>query len=263
MLCINPFRPRKGVEYGCGQCRVCRVNRSRMWTGRLLLESVCHPVSTFATFTYSPEHQPLEGLSNLHWRELSWQIGFRYFGVGEYGDRFGRPHYHMVLFGLDPLAGMPYLQSRWPYGFVHAVPFSGPLAAYLARYTTKKYLQPRSFDGNPEFQRMSRRPAIGAPALGAVFDWMTSSAGAAFVARNGDVPSVMKSSGKVYPLGRTLVLKLREAAGLGTSIPETCEERRQVRALLLEDPDFRARLENRRVATYERVSASIVRRGVH
>lgn len=262
MLCLNPFRPRPGLEYGCGQCRACRVNRARMWTGRLLMEATCHVQSSFVTFTYAPEHLPETGLSNAHWRELTWLIGYRYFGVGEYGERYGRPHYHLILFGACPVATQEELEARWPYGHVHSLPFEAGSAAYVARYTTKKYLRDTpDFEGmTPEFQRMSRRPAIGAFAVERVFDWISGPAGAAFIARNGDVPSHIRVEGKVYPMGRTLHLKLRAAAGLPDALPELQERRRQERVLDLADPSFAAQREQLREAGFYRLRSKVSQR---
>lgn len=261
MLCINPYKPRKGVEFGCGQCRCCRVNRQRTWVGRLVLESLCHPAASFVTLTYAPDHLPREGLSSDHWRELTKGIGYRYFGVGEYGDTYQRPHYHVVLFGPDAMAAQWICEDRWPYGHVHTIPLETKLIAYVSRYTTKKYLSSGPPPGQtPEFQRMSRRPAIGAVAVSSVFDWLTDRAGVEYIARNRDVPNSVRHQGVTYPLGRTLVLKLRAAAGLPDALPETMEERRLAR-LAVDSEDFRSALENRRVRDYERATARVHRRG--
>lgn len=263
MLCINPFRPRKGVEYGCGQCRCCRINRSRTWTGRILLEAACFEANTFATLTYSPDHLPEFGsLSDDHWREVTKAIGFRYFGVGEYGDRHGRAHYHLILFGIDALAALTLLQARWPYGFVQCLPLESRLAAYVARYTTKKYLNRRDLDPGqtPEFQRMSRRPAIGSLGISTICEWLSTSNGSRFISKNKDVPQVIRHEGSIYPLGRTLVLRLRAAAGIPTALPfEIQEERRLQKVADLEYPEVKALLEAKRQKHYDHVTAKVTR----
>jgi len=177
-----------------------------------------------------------------------------------------RPHYHLVMFGLDPMHSEAFMATRWPYGHIHVLPFSMKTAAYIARYTSKKYRvhKPLSFEATPEFQRMSRRPAIGAPALAAIESWMVSDAGSRFIVENGDAPASIRSEGSIFPLGRTLHLRLRRAAGLPDSLPDLQESRRAARALCLDDPAFVAALEGRRTAGYERVTRSVTARlGVH
>jgi hypothetical protein len=262
MLCINPFRPRRGVEYGCGQCRVCRINKARQWTARIILESSCHVSSTFVTLTYTPEHLPPGGnLSREHWREFSKAIGYRYFGVGEYGDRGGRPHYHAVLFGIDAASATQLVSERWPYGLTQCLPLSEALIRYVARYTSKKYRQVKDSGSLiPEFTRMSTRPGLGALALPPLMDWLTSRQGAMFVGRNGDVPSCFRSERRIYPLGRYLVLKLRAAAGLPSALPELSEKRRQAMVLALSDVEFACAREARRQAGYVRASREVLSR---
>lgn len=75
----------------------------------------------------------------------------RYYHAGEYGETYGRPHYHACLFGVDffdkekyttrqgvPLFRSSTLESLWPFGqaVIGAVTFES--AAYVARYIMKK-----------------------------------------------------------------------------------------------------------------------------
>ena len=113
------------------------------------------------------------------------------FHCGEYGENFGRPHYHACIFGYDfddkklwkvnngyPLYTSNFLSSLWPFGYssIGAVTFES--AAYVARYIMKKvtgdaankhYLVYDRGTGEifgerkPEYITMSRRPGIGKP----------------------------------------------------------------------------------------------------
>lgn len=259
MLCIKPFR-RPSFEHGCGQCLPCRINRKRTWAGRILLEALAHQESSFITLTYSEKALP-EGntLSDEHWREFTKGIGYRYFGCGEYGSRLFRPHYHLVVFGLPPLVAEDFALARWPHGFVCARPFSVEHAAYVAAYTVKKLTSvddPRLAPGQvPEFARMSRRPAIGTLGLRPFQDWLTTREGARYLAEALDVPQVIKAGGKVFPLGRTLVTKLREACDIPSDLPARNERRRDLYKRTGSIPELAALRENKRVASYERQRA--------
>jgi hypothetical protein len=58
---------------------------------------------------------------------------FKYFGAGEYGDKFQRPHYHQILINVtDETIGE--LQSLWGKGNVKAVPANLATIAYVAKY---------------------------------------------------------------------------------------------------------------------------------
>lgn len=221
MRCASPFR--QGVaEHGCGQCIPCRVNRRRLWTSRIILESLCHDHSSFVTLTYDEESHPRDGcvrVSELQGflKRLRAAISprrIRYFGVGEYGDQTLRPHYHLALFGLPEDCDV---SAAWRKGFVHVGTLTPESAAYLAGYTTKKMTSfgaPGLKGLAPEFARMSLRPGIGALAIPAISSEMVSRSGAAFVGKEGDVVRRFRARQRFWPLGRYLVRLLRESAGV-------------------------------------------------
>lgn len=112
----------------------------------------------------------------------------RYYYSGEYGEKYGRPHYHLCLFGIEfndrtitetTEQGFQLYESRrlnelWPYGQAIIGDLNWETAAYTARYITKKitgekqkkhYEKIDSDTGEiinllPEFADMSRRPGI-------------------------------------------------------------------------------------------------------
>ncbi|AXH75532.1 MAG: replication initiator protein [Microviridae sp.] len=261
MLCIRPFKPRKGVEFGCGQCLPCRINRRRVWTARIVLESMCHPPSMFFTLTYSPELVPRDGsLVPSHLdefrRSLRYQIGpFRYWFVGEYGEVSWRPHYHGVVFGhvLDRDS----LAEIWGRGFAHVGLCTVDSAAYIAGYVTKKMTSADHVLLNgrhPEFTRQSLKPGIGAPALEAILNWLFSEEGAKYVGRNSDVPLSVRFNGKIFPLGRYLVSKLREAMDMPASDPGR-QAKLAERALDLAVPEMMEKRELLREGQYRKAKA--------
>lgn len=255
---------------------VCRLNRRRTWTCRIAMESLAHETSAYVTLTYSDESVPLSpsGSSTLrseHWREFTKGIGYRYFGCGEYGEKFGRPHYHVILFGIDPFAADALARSRWRYGFVQTSPDAPGQAAmaYVAAYTVKKMTRKDSEaqkeflgDREPEFARMSRRPAIGWPGVQFIVRWLPSPEGVRYLRTYRDVPNAATIGGRTYPLGRTLVSKLRELADVDSDDPLRREAREGMLRAVNLDPIAKAERERLRYGRYDVLKArSRVRAG--
>lgn len=100
-----------GVWVNCGQCHACRINYTSRWTLRLLYELSCWNDASFVTLTYNEENMPLDrGLHLSDFQKfkdnLRYNSGnrkFKYYHCGEYGDKRKRPHYHVILFGFDPM----------------------------------------------------------------------------------------------------------------------------------------------------------------
>lgn len=255
MLCVNPFK-RPGREFGCGQCICCRINRKRLWTGRIQLESLAYRESSFVTLTYSDENVPVGNtLSKAHWREFTKGIGYRYFGCGEYGDKTGRPHYHFILFGLPPLEAEDFARSRWPYGFVSARPFVAEHAGYIASYTVKRLRSsddPRLAEGQlPEFASMSKRPGVGVRGVSWLRNWLDTEKGWSFMGESRDVPSTVKIGQKHYPLGRTVRAYLRRELGIYSDDPVRNEVRRLRVLAEQEDSEFQRVKSRRRDVHYQ------------
>lgn len=192
------------VPVPCGKCEGCRLDRSRAWADRMLLEFE-HPAgdlpartAIFITLTYDDNHIPMVKCTDGQYRgnlqvcdvqlfikRLRKYVAptkLRYFLCGEYGEHTFRPHYHMILFGLNGFFDeVPYsvpvpdretdmysetLSNLWSHGNVIYSKASYQTFAYVARYVLKK--QFGSDDGNlfyrgrkPPFVTMSRRPGIG------------------------------------------------------------------------------------------------------
>lgn len=254
MLCAKPFRD--GVlEYGCGQCRPCRLNRRRVWTSRLMLERDLHEASSFITLTYDEEHLPSG--SNLAPKDLQdflkrlrlllAPLRVRFYAVGEYGDLTQRPHYHIALFGFYPLGheGRECVSCEicrsWGKGHCDVGTLTEQSAAYVAGYVMNK-LAHKEYVGicglEPEFCRMSLRPGIGAGAVALLKDALVDSDGVIHSACDVDVPSVIRSGGKKYPLGRYLRARLRKSFGGDGREPDMANHLRQVEVIAKDFPQF-------------------------
>lgn len=161
----------------CGKCIGCRLEYSRQWANRCMLELQYHESSYFVTLTYNDEHLRInyypdpetgEAFESATLCKRDFQLfmkrlrkkygdGIRFFAAGEYGTKTFRPHYHAIIFGLKLDDLKPYkrsaqgfqyytseaLQSVWcedgqPIGYAVVAPVTWETCAYTARYVVKK-----------------------------------------------------------------------------------------------------------------------------
>lgn len=228
----------------CGQCMPCRISDRRVKTHRLLLESYLWPHNSFVTLTFSDDNLPLDcGVSvsehqcfmkNLReqWRIATGQL-FRFYGVGEYGEKTFRPHYHYILFNFPSCVGSgpawhgntfipchcricSFVTRVWGKGHVFIGTATTESMQYVAGYVTKKMTakdDPRLIrdDGiiwNPEFSKCSLRPGIASGAVADLVDKFNASA-------MDELPVTLNHNGRHLPLGRYLKGKMREAVNEG------------------------------------------------
>jgi len=229
VLCKKPF-VQIATPFPCGQCLPCRINRRRLWTHRIMLESLKHAKNCFVTLTYSPEELPEdlsvspEDLRNF-FKRLRFAVDpvrIRYFAVAEYGDETQRPHYHAAIFGLGS-EDSEKIELAWNRGYCSVGTLTKDSAQYVAGYVTKKMTKsddPRLKGRYPEFARMSLRPGIGAPAVADVAKALSTARGAPILESHSDVPCFLQHGNKQMPLGRYLRGKLRDALPNGAALKE-------------------------------------------
>jgi hypothetical protein len=183
------------VKLPCGRCIGCRLEKSRQWAVRMMHEASLYEENCFITLTYE-KMPPNDSLNKKHFQDFMKRLRkayggrtIRYFHCGEYGENFGRPHYHAILFNLDfndkkywsIVNGNKYYTSEklnkiWGKGYCIIGSVSFDSAAYVARYVTKKITGEAAFEHytdfdretgeitrerDPEYATMSRRPGIG------------------------------------------------------------------------------------------------------
>lgn len=205
------------IDIPCGSCIGCRLEKSRQWAVRIMHEVQMHEHNSWITLTYDNKNLPMDdSLKVEHFQKFmkllredvvqdrrkkrkdlayqrrylsSTESNIRYFHCGEYGDNFGRPHYHACLFNVDfadkvhhkTVNGIPHyrsatLEKLWPKGISMIGQITFESAAYVARYTTKKVTGKNAYfhynlvdpltgeilaERKPEYATMSRRPGIG------------------------------------------------------------------------------------------------------
>lgn len=177
------------------------MKRARHNALRMEHEQQEHLKSCFATLTYTDDFLPygyevptlVKKHLQLFMKKLRRKFeriaakrketppDIRFFGCGEYGDLTGRPHYHVIIFGVDfsedriPIAdsqsGFPQWQSPtlekvWGKGRTTICDATFESMSYTAGYVLKKITGKNSgiykaLGIEPEFAAMSLRPAIG------------------------------------------------------------------------------------------------------
>lgn len=174
---------------------------------RCMLEQKQWKHNEMLTLTYNDEHLPksyrliddetgeVEECSTLckqdvvaflkrlrrHYKYHYNQDNIRFFMCGEYGERRGRPHYHLILFNFDVKDKKYYKKSKkgfdmfhseeieqiWSKGHIELNDVTPETCAYVARYILKKQKGSDSADfyeknGQvPEYVNCSRKPGIG------------------------------------------------------------------------------------------------------
>lgn len=119
------------ITIPCGQCIGCRIQKSREWADRCMMEASYYDSNYFITLTYDDENVPVseyfssvtgelcESLTlvkrdlQLFFKRLRKRFSvldvngkvtdeskIRFFACGEYGDQTLRPHYHAIVFNL-------------------------------------------------------------------------------------------------------------------------------------------------------------------
>jgi hypothetical protein len=171
MNCVSPVRVRsnEGESFAvpCTKCLNCRIQNSREWSLRLMHERAYYDHSGFFTFTFSDvglanrEVAPWRMYSSVDRAELVKLMKrlrakvaprrLKYFAVGEYGEKYCRPHYHAIIFGedistvdwtmegTDPKYGIPYGSlPEWPYGHTYIGTVETDSCRYVAEYLQKE-----------------------------------------------------------------------------------------------------------------------------
>lgn len=147
MQCTSPWYYEKvGKMLPCGRCAACKIARSREWYIRIHHESWYHEKSCFLTLTYedAPPELVREDFVRFMKRLREYQEEkIKYFGCGEYGDIYGRPHFHLIALGSD-LRNEEY-EKLWKNGFT----YKGKVTPESIRYVTN-YIHKRLYDVDAE-----------------------------------------------------------------------------------------------------------------
>lgn len=183
--CMFPYYVERKLYYSqtdrlapvpCGKCPECLKRRNADWTFRLKQESKIHSRQFFVTLTYSPEECPISpnGFMNLNKKHVqdffkrlrkNTAAHIRYYMCGEYGTKYRRPHYHLIIFSDDRCADTD-IVSAWInpatgylFGGVHFGDVESASIQYTVQYYDKGDWYPahKRDDREPEFSLMSKK----------------------------------------------------------------------------------------------------------
>lgn len=156
------------IKLPCKQCSECRAIKAKDWATRAYIETKENKENMFLTLTYKDENlKYIDGEKTLNIKDIQnfkkrlRQHLYRKTGTrpiiktlecGEYGDKKGRPHYHMLMWGYrakdlkyykktklgDTLYTSKEIEKIWKNGKIIIGNITYESAAYVGRYTTKK-----------------------------------------------------------------------------------------------------------------------------
>lgn len=203
--CLKPF-VKDGVPCPCGKCDPCNKRRASGWSFRILKEAEQLGSAFFITLTYSPENAPTQyEVKDAQGKHIRWQKTKRltvdiyhlqkfikrvrksnlskkikYYGVSEYGDETFRPHYHVILMGIDlisfvgienwELIQMGKLQldgkdpihiKDWQLGHVTIGKLSAASCAYTLKYVSKGRKIPQYIGDDRQKEKSLMSKGIG------------------------------------------------------------------------------------------------------
>lgn len=183
MRCRTPVLVSTGdgsaQRFACGWCRVCMASHAREWSSRLQLEVLASGSPLVVRLSYADAFLPWDGLPSVVDVEVGWRrirdalhaaygVDPRFYLVAELGEQFGRPHYHVLVWGLPGRVfsesarlnkGFPVLlvqdviERAWRFGQVRAEAprDDGAACGYLTQY----------FEKGRALQRAEHRRALG------------------------------------------------------------------------------------------------------
>lgn len=162
----------------CGHCLSCKLDYSKSWSLRIILEASKYKQNCFVTLTYDDNNLPDKASKRdfqLFIKRLRKVTGnkIKYFGCGEYGSKEKRFHIHIIIFNYDFTDRTFYKRSKggfllytsllldtlWGKGIATVQDVTLETAGYVARYSMKKQFD-TSTPGD-EYILMSRKPALG------------------------------------------------------------------------------------------------------
>lgn len=171
MACITPFHLsikryrfdgsfyNEYYDVNCGRCIPCLIRKESalefLAKKELLTKYRKGQGASFVTLTYDDGHIPYNQdklvtlrksdvqkfLKNVR-RQMEYhndKTPFKTIYCGEYGDNFGRPHYHIVFIGLSDSKVLKYTRKLWKHGLCDVGVLAQGGLRYVCKYMTKQH----------------------------------------------------------------------------------------------------------------------------
>lgn len=134
------------TEVPCGKCAECARDKINSWYFRIQQEIKVSTSVHFVTLTYDEKNLPLMNMEEPTLRKRDCQLflkklrkkepDLRYYMVGEYGTKSGRPHYHAIMFNIKEPKN---IQKEWGKGFTFSpkLDTKGAEIRYVLKYINK------------------------------------------------------------------------------------------------------------------------------
>lgn len=142
----------------CSKCPACRKRRAAQWVFRLQQQLKISTSAIFLTLTYNDEclpHVKHDGyvtdiptldythhtrfIKSLRKASIRSTLPLKYYAVGEYGEKYERPHFHYILFNLmEYELEDDFLSYIWKKGNISIDAVTTASIAYVTGYVNKK-----------------------------------------------------------------------------------------------------------------------------
>lgn len=157
------------IEIPCGKCEVCKANQARQKGERAMAEASSYLYNECINLTYNEENLPRNssGRGTLrykdvqlfkkrllkYWKEHYDEDKIKFLCACEYGEKYGRPHYHMIMFNFqchdkydwgESRKGSkqfrsPIIEKLWGLGNVTLGEVTPETIQYVSNYCLKKF----------------------------------------------------------------------------------------------------------------------------
>ena len=163
-MCHSPIS-KSGNTFACGKCDDCNKRYIADWTFRLEYEARQNP-SVFLTLTYDYDNMPFNKykrtLHKPHYQNFLKRLRkalpdrtIKYVCCGEYGEQKGRPHYHLLMFGVNQ-HDFDIINKSWGMGSIHMGTVTPQSISYVFKYSVKGSLYPTHYLQVKPFVAMSK-----------------------------------------------------------------------------------------------------------
>lgn len=173
MSCNTPLKIKQGKNYitvPCRKCMGCRIQKRNYYSMLARFESFTYYQknldSSFVTLTYDDDNLPFNGslsieeskkfvkrlrehLSRTDFpKKKIYMFGrerfvpdFKFYITGEYGSEKNtfRPHYHIILFGVNQFIASDFARRAWKKGNIYVSSLNGARIRYCMKYIDKQY----------------------------------------------------------------------------------------------------------------------------